>query len=97
MIEENRQWRLIIILFMIRRTGKFLASYESAFSRALVDPLGYWKEEAHRVKWQTFPKTTLRVDDLHFHKWFPDGRINITEQCLDVHLQDRPQQVAYFV
>lgn len=82
---------------MIRRTGKFLASYESAFNRALLDPLAYWREEAHRVKWHTFPKTTLRNDDLHFHRWFPDGQINITEQCLDVHLQDRSQQVAYFV
>ena len=39
----------------------------------------------------------LQVDDLHFHQWFPDGKINITEQCLDVHLKDRPNQIAYFI
>lgn len=82
---------------MIRRTGKFFTSYESAVKSALMDPVAYWRQEAERVKWQTFPKTTLQVDDLHFYRWFPDGRINITEQCLDVHLQDRAKQVAYFV
>lgn len=80
-----------------RRLCNWFGTYEAAFKQALVDPLGYWKEEAQRVKWNVFPKTTLRVDDLHFYRWFPDGQINITEQCLDVHLKDRPDQVAYFV
>jgi propionyl-CoA synthetase len=80
-----------------RRIAKFFVSYESAFRSAVVDPVAYWRGEAKRVQWHSFPKTTLRVDDLHFYKWFPDGSMNITEQCLDVHLQDRPHQVAYFV
>lgn len=79
------------------RIAKFFVSYESAFKSALVDPIAYWKNEAERVQWHVFPKTTLRVDDLHFYKWFPDGKLNISEQCLDVHLSQRGQQVAYFV
>lgn len=64
---------------MIRgRIAKFFVSYESAFKSALLDPIDYWRSEAERVKWHSFPKTTLRVDDLHFYKWFPDGSINIT-------------------
>ena len=47
------------------------------------------------MKWYTFPKTMLRIDDLYFHKWYPDGRINISEQCIDVHLKDRSDQVVF--
>ncbi len=30
-------------------------------------------------------------------KWFPDGQINITEQCLDENLIHRPNQIAYYI
>lgn len=89
----------ILFLFrkmIFRRIGNCFSSYEAAFKAALLDPVAYWRSEAERVRWHTFPKTTLSVDDLHFYKWFPDGKINITEQCLDVHLNDRANQVAYF-
>ena len=82
---------------ILSRLVKYSTSYEAAFKRALIDPVSYWKDQAKNIKWHSFPKTTLRVDDLHFHRWFPDGQINITEQCLDVHLQDRGNQIAYFV
>ena len=38
----------------------------------------------------------LKVDDLHFYQWYPDGRMNISEQCLDVHLGERGDQVIYW-
>ena len=74
----------------------FCTSYTAAFQRATSDPLGYWQEQAKLVKWHTFPKTMLKIDDLHFYQWFPDGKINISEQCLDVHLADRPDQVIFW-
>lgn len=81
----------------LSRFGRYWTSYEAAFKKALIDPVSYWKDQAKSIAWHTFPKTTLRVDDLHFHRWFPDGQINITEQCLDFHLKERANQVAYFV
>lgn len=82
---------------MLRKITKYLISYEEAYQRALIDPIGYWKQQAEYVKWNKFPQSTLQVKDLHFHKWFPDGKINITEQCLDVHLSERGNQIAYFI
>lgn len=82
-----------MILSRIVRQG---VSYESAFAQSIKDPLSYWRNEAKRIDWATSPRTTLQVTDLHFHKWFPDGRLNISQQCLDRHLQDRGDQVAFF-
>jgi hypothetical protein len=82
---------------MLRNINKYLINYEQAYNHALLDPIAYWKDQAQFVKWNQFPSTILQVDDLHFHKWFPDGKINITEQCLDVHLKDRSNQIAYFI
>ena len=81
---------------LLQRFLRFATSYETAFSQATHDPIGYWRNQAKHVRWHTFPSTILSVHDLHFHRWFPNGKINITEQCLDVHLRDRASQIAYF-
>lgn len=81
---------------MLSRIFRNNFSYEVAHALSIKDPIYYWKQEAKKIHWHTFPKTTLRVDDLHFFKWFPDGRLNISQQCIDRHLQDRPDQVAFY-
>lgn len=70
-------------------------SYEVSHSVSIKDPIYYWKRAAERIQWHTFPKTVLRVDDLHFYRWFPDGKLNISVQCIDRHLKDRPAEVAF--
>lgn len=81
----------------LHKVQKYASSYYEAFNAALHNPVAYWRNEAKLIHWQVVPKTTLRVDDLYFHKWFPDGQLNLTEQCLDVHLRDRGNQTAYFI
>ena len=80
---------------LVSKLLRYRISYETAFKLSVNDPIYYWKHQASKIKWETFPSTTLRVDDLHFHRWFPDGRLNISEQCIDRHLQDRASQVVY--
>ena len=68
------------------------------WERAAVDPVAYWTEAAlERITW--FREPTVMLDDSNppFYKWFTDGELNISYNCLDRHLEaGRGEQVAYF-
>ena len=59
------------------------SSYYKAYEDSLNPNLEFWKTSAHQVKWTEFPKTMLTVENEHFFRWFPDGKLNITDHCLD--------------
>jgi len=70
--------------------------YESMYRRSLEDPDGFWAEQAEAfVSWS---KPWDRVQDWDFHKghirWFEGGRLNVSYNCLDRHLDTRGDQVA---
>lgn len=60
------------------------------------DTVGFWMRNAlERITW--FKEPTLDVDDSNapFYKWFADGELNLSYNCLDRHLADHGDQVAY--
>ena len=65
---------------------------------AASDPAAYWEAQAReRVTW--FKEPTVVLDDSNppFYKWFTDGELNITYNCLDRHLEaGRGAKVAYY-
>ncbi len=65
---------------------------------AASDPAAYWEAQAReRVTW--FKEPTVVLDDSNppFYKWFTDGELNITYNCLDRHLEaGRGGKVAYY-
>ncbi|MYF26750.1 MAG: acetate--CoA ligase [Acidimicrobiia bacterium] len=66
--------------------------------QAAADPLAYWEEQArNRVSW--FKEPTVVLDDSNppFYKWFTDGELNMSYNCLDRHIEaGHGQKVAYF-
>ncbi|MCY3580252.1 MAG: acetate--CoA ligase [bacterium] len=66
--------------------------------QAAADPLAYWEEQArNRVTW--FKEPTVVLDDSNppFYKWFTDGELNMSYNCLDRHIEaGHGQKVAYF-
>ena len=66
--------------------------------RAAADPVGYWSEQAlQRVTW--FKEPTVMLDDSNppFYKWFTDGELNVTYNCIDRHLEaGHGDKVAYY-
>ncbi len=76
-----------------------LAAWREAWLAARNDPDGFWLREAHaRVSWRTPPTRGL---DGSFHSipdaplaWFADGRLNLTETCLERHLDARGDKPA---
>ena len=73
------------------------AAYEAMYRRSVEDPEGFWAEQAGRVDWIT-PFTKVKdvswaKDDLHI-RWFEDGTLNASANCLDRHLAERGEQTA---
>ena len=73
------------------------ATYKSLYQQSVVNPDGFWREQAARIDWIK-PFTQVKqtsFDDHHVDiKWFADGTLNVSANCLDRHLQERGDQVA---
>ena len=73
------------------------AAYEAARTQARDNPVAYWTEVARRLDWMTFP---TRIKDVSFErsdfriKWFEDGVLNVSANCIDRHLPARRDEVA---
>jgi acetyl-CoA synthetase len=72
------------------------AQYDDMAARAAADPDAFWAAEKDRIDWITSPtkiKNTSFTGDVSI-KWFEDGVLNASVNCLDRHLSTRGDQVA---
>ena len=74
------------------------AKYRDMYARSVKDPNGFWADEASkRLGWI---KPFTKVENVSFEpgnisiKWFEDGVLNISANCVDRHLAKRGDQVA---
>ncbi len=71
--------------------------YAAALARVESDPDGYWMELAGRLDWIRKP---TRTKDVSFHRedfrvrWYEDGVLNVSVNCLDRHIPERGDQIA---
>ena len=74
---------------------KSLKEYNNQKEKFTKNPQKFWEEKANKFVWK---KKWAEVLDWDFNeakiKWFSGGKLNITENCLDRHLQKRGNQVA---
>mgnify|MGYP003951753247 FL=1 len=72
---------------------KYLAMYQ----QSLDDPNGFWGEQGKRIDWfKPYTKvknTTYGPGDVSI-KWYEDGTLNASYNCLDRHLDTRRDQTA---
>ena len=80
-----------------KRARMDAAAYEAACRRVEEDPDGFWREVASRLDWI---KPFGVVKDVSFNKadfhirWFADGVLNASANCLDRHLPHRADDIA---
>lgn len=71
--------------------------YLQMYKRSVADPEGFWAEQAKRIDWiKPFTKVrdvNFQAPDVHI-RWFADGTLNVSANCLDRHLAKRGDQVA---
>ncbi|WP_423068210.1 acetate--CoA ligase [Devosia sp. CN2-171] len=81
----------------IARTRTTAAQYEELYARSVNDPDGFWKEMSQRIDWIKAPtkikNTTFEHPNVSI-KWFEDGILNISYNCVDRHLATRGDQTA---
>jgi len=71
--------------------------YAEMYRESVEDPDGFWRREAKRIDWinpfTTVKETSFREDDFGI-RWFGDGTLNLSANCLDRHLADRGSATA---
>ncbi|OYW20579.1 MAG: acetate--CoA ligase [Sphingobacteriales bacterium 12-47-4] len=67
---------------------KSAEAYQAAYKKSVEDPEGFWSEVADSFFWR---KKWDKVLDWNFSEpkieWFKGGKMNITENCIDRHLE----------
>ncbi|WP_417486054.1 acetate--CoA ligase [Maricaulis sp.] len=71
--------------------------YADMYRRSMDTPDAFWAEEAQRIDWIT-PFTEISDvswdrNDLHI-RWFADGTLNASANCIDRHLPERADDTA---
>lgn len=70
--------------------------YESMYKKSLQDPDVFWAAQATDYvswfkPWSRVQKSDLKTGDI---RWFEDGKLNVSYNCLDRHLETRGDQAA---
>ena len=67
-------------------TAQANAADPGIYERAEADPEGFWAEQARTLLWRR-PFTRILEWEAPYAKWFADGQLNVSENCLDRHVQ----------
>jgi acetyl-CoA synthetase len=73
------------------------ASYKSMYEKSVTDPGSFWGEQGKRLEWMrpyTKVKNTSFKPGAVDIRWFEDGTLNVSANCIDRHLAKRGDQVA---
>ncbi|HEX9179802.1 MAG TPA: acetyl-coenzyme A synthetase N-terminal domain-containing protein, partial [Burkholderiales bacterium] len=72
-----------------------MAAYEALCQEAEKDFEGFWGRQAkEHVLWHKPFTKVLDESNAPFYKWFHDGELNASYNCLDRHLKTHPDKVA---
>ncbi|MFN7783473.1 MAG: acetate--CoA ligase [Lysobacterales bacterium] len=73
------------------------ADYERLYRESVEDNVGFWGRMAERLDWFKKPTrikdVSYQAEDLHI-RWYEDGELNVSVNCLDRHLATRGDKTA---
>ncbi len=71
--------------------------YREMYETSVKDHLGFWREHGKRLEWfvpyRSVKDVSFKAEDLHI-RWYHDGTLNASMNCLDRHLAARATQTA---
>ena len=71
--------------------------YQELYAASIADPEKFWAEQGRRIDWMTPYSKVKNVSwdksDLHV-RWYEDGALNVSANCLDRHLETRGNKPA---
>ena len=73
------------------------STYENMYAASITDPDAFWAEQGQRLDWMT-PFTKVKNTSFEHSnvsiKWYEDGELNVSANCIDRHLATRGDQTA---
>ena len=71
--------------------------YDEMYSQSIREPEKFWSEQGDRLDWIKRFKKVKNVSYSHPNvsiKWYEDGILNVSANCIDRHLATRGNQTA---
>jgi acetyl-CoA synthetase len=70
--------------------------YEELYKYSLENNDAFWEKQAKNLEWDHFPS---KINESTYSpevqiKWFSDGKLNVSSNCVDRHLKNKADQVA---
>ncbi len=83
------------MIFDKKLIPKNIREYNNIYNYSITNPESFWSEVAESFIWKKKWSNVLKYD---FNKpkfeWFSNGKLNITENCLDRHVKNNPEKTA---
>ena len=76
------------------------AEFEQRYQESISNPEEFWRKEGQRIDWfkpYTKVKNTSFARGNVSIKWFEDGELNAAYNCIDRHLPEKADKVAFYV
>ena len=81
----------------VKRSLANKAQYQKKYSDSIKNNNSFWKKEGKRISWI---KPYKKIKDVKYSKdevrikWFEDGTLNASANCIDRHLKDKKDKTA---
>lgn len=93
-LKENRIFKPSDDFRQAANVGQ-LEEYQALWEFADKDYLQYWADLARElISWKKPFMTIFDDSNAPFYRWFPDGKLNVSYNCLDRHLPDKGNKTA---
>jgi acetyl-CoA synthetase len=80
-----------------KHTNCNLQKYQKMYKDSIENNEEFWGKQGKRLDWikdySQVKDVSFEKDDLHI-KWFSDGQLNTSYNCIDRHLKDKADQTA---
>ncbi len=79
----------------VKQANITLEQYHALCEKAATDYEGFWRDLANQyISWHTSFTQVLDESQAPFYRWFADGELNVSYNCLDRHLADKSDKTA---
>ena len=80
--------RLLQKHFLAHKNLRLLSHFDEQYKLSLQDPEKFWGQKVDSIEWFKKPTKILDKNVSPFEKWFTNGQLNASYNCLDVHVKN---------
>jgi len=78
----------------MNKLEKKYTTYKEMHSHSIKNPREFWLQQSKKTEWYKQPTNILDTSKAPLYRWFTDGEVNISYNCLDIHAKKHPNKVA---